>query len=200
MAKRFLRMIALIGLVFALMLTTACQKPETSSGMPDGKTIELYESLYGKPAEDVIAALKLSESDYKEDSTDPTYLILNEKSKLGGREFTEKLRFSFTDEPKVFLGVVYTLHENDLEELALVTETLFKDLKSVYGETSTPQGYMQRISKEENIEQIKKGIENVWKESWKVGENTQVLLRVSTLENEGIITLYCEEAVIYASD
>lgn len=189
MAKRFLRMTALIGLVFALVFTTACQQPAASNGVPDSKTIETYESLYGKPIEDVEATLKLSESDYTADEGHPERLILNEKQKLGGKEFTELLMFTIGQEPKTFLGIGYTLQENDMEELASVTETLLKDLKSAYGEMSTYPGSGNRISAEGTMEQIKKGVQNNWQENWNVGKNTQVTLQVSILQNGGMVTL-----------
>lgn len=189
MKKRFSRLTALICLVLSLVFTTACQQT-AAGGLPDNKTIETYEAQYGNAAADVTAALKLSESDYTTDGAHSLgNLVLTAKKELAGKEFTEELLF-MRAEPQTFYGFDYILNESDPVQLATAIETLLADAKAAYGEMSTYPGLADRLSAKGIMEKIKSGTSGSWTETWNVGKNTVLTLRVAISEGAGTIGLH----------
>ncbi len=181
------RRISLLLCAAVLLCLSGCKQEEPQkTGLLTGDELAFYLDQIGKPSEEVMESLSLTEEQIVEKSDQETGWLVSETREIEGEPFTQKLLFESPNSPQILYGYQYTLAPDPLydeEKMKELTIAIALKATELYGDPITYPNGSNRLFHEDGTPKREKKIAFIktWdiREVWEISENEALVLRAS---------------------
>ena len=181
------RLISLLLCAAVLLCLSGCKQEEPQkTGLLTGDELAFYLDQIGKPSEEVMESLSLTEEQIVEKSDQETGWLVSETREIEGEPFTQKLLFESPNSPQILYGYQYTLAPDPLydeEKMKELTIAIALKATELYGDPITYPNGSNRLFHEDGTPKREKKIAFIktWdiREVWEISENEALVLRAS---------------------
>ena len=181
------RLISLLLCAAVLLCLSGCKQEEPQkTGLLTGDELAFYLDQIGKPSEEVMESLSLTEEQIVEKSDQETGWLVSETREIEGEPFTQKLLFESPNSPQILYGYQYTLAPDPLydeEKMKELTIAIALKATELYGDPITYPNGSNRLFYEDGTPKREKKIAFIktWdiREVWEISENEALVLRAS---------------------
>ncbi len=181
------RLISLLLCAAVLLCLSGCKQEEPQkTGLLTGDELAFYLDQIGKPSEEVMESLSLTEEQIVEKSDQETGWLVSETREIEGEPFTQKLLFESPNSPQILYGYQYTLAPDPLydeEKMKELTIAIVLKATELYGDPITYPNGSNRLFHEDGTPKREKKIAFIktWdiREVWEISENEALVLRAS---------------------
>ena len=181
------RLISLLLCAAVLLCLPGCKQEEPQkTGLLTGDELAFYLDQIGKPSEEVMESLSLTEEQIVEKSDLETGWLVSETREIEGEPFTQKLLFESPNSPQILYGYQYTLAPDPLydeEKMKELTIAIGLKATELYGDPITYPGISNRLFHEDGTPKREKKIAffKTWdiREVWEISENEALVLKAS---------------------
>ena len=185
------RLISLLLCIVLLLCLPGCKQAADGEGQPEtgllaGDELDMYLGLIGKPSDEVLERLFLTEDQIVEKRDSDTGWRISETREIEGEAFTQELLFEAPDQPQILYGYQYTFAPNPLydeDKMKELTTAIALKATELYGDPITYPNISNRLFDEDGNPKEEKKTDFIkgWdiREVWEISENEALVLMAS---------------------
>lgn len=157
-----------------LIALSGCQRPFdfNAQGLPQGDTLEIYGSLFGKGLDQVAETLALTGLEEEIEGTG--IWVPDQTVAICGEDF--QLSIGVDPATDALLAVTYGFETDDLKAFGALVEAVLSAAREAYGDP-VEDGFIPKLST--RLDAVKEGQDGSWFEGWAAPHDVGVLLSIS---------------------